>query len=106
MATRIIPNLNFRIDGDGEPDYSVISENEVIRDLVYEQTYLGIKEAVRRRLKHAKIVEVNSTGQFLAIEKPEFELALNNTIQYYEVLEDYEKCAEIVELKNQLYESK
>ena len=102
MAKRIIPNLQFNINGDGEPDYSVIGENEVVRDIVYSQTVWGIRDAIKRKLKHAKIVEINSTGQYLTVEKQDFKLALENSIQYYEVLEDYEACAEIVKLKNQL----
>ena len=102
MAKRQIPNLQFNISGDGEPDYSIIAENEIIRDIVYSQTVLGIREAINRKAKHAKIVEINSTGQYLTVEKQDFELALENSIHYYEIMEDYETCAEIVKLKNKL----
>jgi hypothetical protein len=102
MAKRQIPNLQFNINGEGEPDYSIIAENEAIRDIVYSQTILGIREAINRKTKHAKIVEINSTGQYLTVEKIDFELALENSIHYYEVIEDYETCAEIVKLKNKL----
>ena len=102
MAKRQIPNLQFNINGDGEPDYSVISENAVVRDIVYYQTVTGIRDAIKRKLKHAKIVEINSTGQYLTVEKQDFKSALDKSISYYEVFEDYETCAEIVKLKNQL----
>jgi len=102
MAKRQIPNLQFNINGDGEPDYSVIAENEIIRDIVYSQTVWGIRDAIKRKAKHAKIVEINSTGQYLTVEKHDFKSALNNTIMYYEILEDYETCAEIVKLKEKL----
>jgi len=102
MAKRQIPNLQFNINGEGEPDYSIIAENEIVRDLVYSQTVLGIREAINRKTKHAKIVEINSTGQYLTVEKQDFKSALENSIHYYEVLEDYEACAEIVKLKNKL----
>ena len=102
MSKRIIPNLQFNINGEGEPDYSVIAENEIVRDIVYSQTVWGIRDAIKRKLKHAKIVEINSTGQYLTVEKQDFKSALDNSISYYEVLEDYEACAEIVKLKKQL----
>ncbi len=102
MSKRIIPNLQFNINGDGEPDYSVIGQNEVVQDIVYSQTVYGIREAIKRKLKHAKIVEINSTGQYLTVDKQDFESALNKSISYYEKFEDYETCAEIVKLKNQL----
>lgn len=102
MAKRQIPNLQFNINGDGEPDYSVIAENEVVQDIVYSQTVWGIRDAIKRKSKYAKIVEINSTGQYLTVDKQDFESALNKSISYYEKFEDYETCAEIVKLKNQL----
>ena len=102
MNKRLIPNLQFNIAGGGEPDYSIIAENPIIRDIVYTQTVWGIRDAIKRKLKHAKIVEINSTGQYLTVEKQDFESTLNNTIAYYELFENYEACAEIVKLKNQL----
>lgn len=102
MAKRIIPNLQFNIAGNGEPDYSIISQNKVVRDIVYANTFVGIKEAVKKRSKHAKICEINSSGHYLTVEQEDFKTALDNTLSYYEKSEDYETCAEIVKLKNQL----
>jgi hypothetical protein len=102
MAKRVIPNLQFNIVGEGTADYSAISQNEIVQDIVYSNTFWGIKEAVKKRLKHAKIVEVNSSGHYLTVEQENFKEALDNTIMYYEKQEDYETCAEIVKLKNQL----
>ena len=102
MAKRQIPNLQFNIEGNGEPDYSVISQNTVVRDIVYANTFVSIREAIKKRSKHAKICEINSSGHYLTVEQEDFKTALDNTLQYYEILEEYEMCAEIVELKNQL----
>ncbi len=102
MARRIIPNLQFNIAGNGEPDYSVISKNEDIKNIIYYSTFDGIKEAIKKRAKNAKICEINSSGQYLAIEREDFKAALDNTLHYYEQSEDYETCAAIVELKNKL----
>jgi hypothetical protein len=102
MSKRIIPNLQFNINGEGEPDYSVIATNEVVRDIVYSQTVWGIRDAIKRKLKHAKIVEINSTGQYLTVDKQDFKSALDKSISYYEIFEDYETCAEIIKLKEKL----
>ena len=102
MAKRQIPNLQFNINGEGEPDYSIIGENEIIQDIVYYQTVTGIRDAIKRKTKHAKIVEINSTGQYLTVDKQDFVSALNKSISYYEKFEDYETCAEIVKLKEKL----
>lgn len=102
MAKRIIPNLQFNIAEGGEPDFSVISKNEIVRELVYTNTFEGIREAVKKRSKNARVIEINSSGQYITIEEEDFKLALDNTLSYYEQREDYETCAEIVELKNKL----
>jgi hypothetical protein len=102
MSKRIIPNLQFNINGDGIPDYSAIGANEIVQDIVYSQTVWGIREAIKRKAKHAKIVEINSTGHYLTVDKQDFESALNKSISYYEKFEDYETCAEIVKLKEKL----
>lgn len=102
MAKRIIPNLHFNVAEGGEPDYSVISKNEMIRDIIYANTFVGIREAIKKRAKHAKICEINSSGQYLTVEQEDYKAALDNALSYYEVLEEYETCAEIVELKNKL----
>ena len=102
MAKRIIPNLQFNIAQVGEPDFSVISKNEIVRDLVYSNTFEGIREAIKKRAKNAKVIEINSSGQYITIEQEDFKTALDNTLFYYEQKEDYETCAKIVELKNKL----
>jgi hypothetical protein len=102
MAKRQIPNLQFNINGEGEPDYSIIAESEVIRDIVHYQTVTGIRDAIKRKLKYAKIVEINSTGQYLTIEQQDFKSALDKSISYYEVFEDYETCSSIMKLKEKL----
>ena len=102
MSKRIIPNLQFNINGDGEPDYSAIGENEIVQDIVYSQTVYGIREAIKRKAKYAKILEINSTGNYLTVDKQDFKSALDKSISYYEKFEDYETCAEIVKLKNEL----
>lgn len=102
MSKRIIPNLQFNINGDGEPDYSIIGKNEVVQDIVYSQTVWGIRDAIKRKSKHAKIVEINSTGQYITVEKHDFKSALDKSILYFEKFEDYETCAEIIKLKDKL----
>ncbi len=102
MAKRIIPNLQFNIAPGGEPDFSAIAKNDIVRDLVYANTFVGIREAVKKRAKNAKVIEIDSSGQYITIEKEDFKTALDNTLLYYEQREDYETCAEIIELKNKL----
>jgi len=59
MSKRIIPNITFHSDGWDEPDYSTLSTDETVRNIIYTNTFIGIKEAIKKRAKNAKIIEVN-----------------------------------------------
>jgi hypothetical protein len=102
MSKRIIPNITFHSDGWDEPDYSALSTDETVRNIIYTNTFIGIKEAIKKRAKNAKIIEVNSSGHYITIVKEDFKTALDNTLNYHENLEDYETCAQIIKLKNQI----
>lgn len=103
MSKRIIPNIIFTSENINElPDYSLLSQNKIVKSIVCENTFIGIKEAIKKRSKNAKIIEVNSSGYYITIGKEDYKTALDNVIGYYETLEDYETCAEIMNLKKQL----
>jgi hypothetical protein len=102
MSRRIIPNLIFKSDGWEEPDYSTLSTDETVRNIIYTNTFIGIKEAIKKRAKNAKIIEVNSSGHYITVVKEDFKTALDNTLIYHEELEDYETCAQIIKLKKQI----
>lgn len=102
MSRRVIPNLQFNINQDGEPDYSIIGENAIVQDIIHSQAVWGIRDAIKCKLKHAKIIEINSTGNYLTVEKHDFRSALDKSILYFEKFEDYETCGEILKLKNKL----
>jgi hypothetical protein len=102
MSRRIIPNLIFESDGWEEPDYSVLSTDENVRKIIYTNTFVGIKEAIKKRAKNAKIIEINSSGHYVTVVKEDFKKALDTTLIYHEELEDYETCAQIIKLKKQI----
>jgi hypothetical protein len=102
MSRRIIPNLIFESDGWEEPDYSVLSTDENVRKIIYTNTFVGIKEAIKKRAKNAKIIEINSSGHYVTVVKEDFKKALDTTLIYHEGLEDYETCAQIIKLKKQI----
>lgn len=102
MSKRIIPNITFHSDGWDEPDYSTLSTDETVRNIIYTNTFIGIKEAIKKRAKNAKIIEVNSSGHYVTVVKEDFKTALDNILSYHENLEDYETCAQIIKLKNQI----
>jgi len=102
MSRRVIPNLKINIIGCGNPDFSNISKDTSFQKILRVNTLNGIREAIKRRSKHAKIIEINSTGDYITIDKEDFSSALDSTLCYFEKIEDYETCDSIMKLKREI----
>lgn len=96
MAKRIIPNLCVFFDS--EYDYSLLSDNENIIDIILGSVVLGIKDANKLKRKEAIIVELNSTGNYVSLPKEKWQQSLEKAQQHYIKSEDYEVCADIQKL--------
>jgi len=90
-------------------DMSEISSNELVespqfQESVFIETYNSIKSAITSKKTEAHICEINTSGTLITIEKPNWNNALQSVIDYYADQDDFEKCIEIKELQNTLYE--
>ena len=102
---RVIPNIKVIIPENVDLsllNLNLISENQNVVDLIIPSAFNGIKEAVSRKWKQAKICEINSTGTYVTVEKDKFSDLLDNILPYYVDREEYEICSEIITLKNKI----
>ena len=60
MSKRVIPNLQFNINGEGEPDYSVIGENEIKNQELIVKNFDEGKEV---KITNSKIIEFLQQNQ-------------------------------------------
>jgi hypothetical protein len=100
MAKRIVPNLYIAVQDESEIE--TLSDNQYIKDILFNSIILGIEEAVKGRKKEATVIELNSSGNYISIPKNKWEESLTNAEQYFIKLEEYETCADIQKLKESI----
>jgi hypothetical protein len=93
MAKRIIPNLYIAIQ-EGT-DFSAIQNNSQIQEILFNSIVDGIKEAAKTNRKEATIIELNSSGNYIAINRNDWKPSLEKAQEYFTNLEQYEVCAAI-----------
>ena len=85
--------------------YNDLIESPQFQESVFIETYNSIKTAINNKKTEAHIFEINTSGTLIIIEKNNWKNALQAVIDYYATKDDFEKCIEIKELQNKLYES-
>jgi hypothetical protein len=96
MAKRIIPNLYIAIK-DGT-DFDLVQENEQIQSILFNSIISGIEDAIKTNKEEATIIELNSSGNYISLDKDNWKPSLEKAQVYFTSLEEYEKCADIQKL--------
>ena len=82
-----------------------LSDPEV-KEQLFDSLYETIENSYSRRNTKAKLGEINKSGLLVTIPKSEWINALSSSLTHYVDDEQYEKCAKINKLMNQLYEER
>jgi hypothetical protein len=96
MSKRKIPNLYITVQ-EGI-DFTAIQENIQIKSILYNSVFEGIKSAAETNKSEATIIELNSTGNYITLNKKDWKQSLINAQQYFIQAESYEMCADIQKL--------
>lgn len=77
-----------------------IASSEILKKLLSDNLPLSIKRAHASGATYASVFEINSSETYLEISKSQWIPALQTIITWYsdEKVQDYEKCAEIAKL--------
>ena len=100
-VTRIIPKMMVDLS---QISYDELIESPQFQESVFFETYNSIKNAIKDKKSEAHIFEINASGTLITIEKDNWNDALQAVIDYYAGKDNFEKCIEIKELQNKLYE--
>lgn len=65
-------------------------ENE---ELVYNRILVAIKEGIRADLDMIKLFELSGTGVYVTSFREDWKSGLKGALQFFEEVEEYEKCA-------------
>jgi hypothetical protein len=79
-------------------------ETEAVVTLVFDEVPKGIARAIKKRQSVADILEINSSGVYLQIDKKFWRNALESCKEYHLKREAFEECAEIQALIERAFE--
>jgi hypothetical protein len=83
-----IPKLNYE---EGDSLEEIFKQN---KDIVYNRIFESIKFGVKKNLKEVFVFELGSTESYLNLSINDWKTSLENCIEYFTEMEDYEKCME------------
>ena len=92
----------FRLNASPGVDYSKLTENDYIREVVIEETISAIKDGISKNKKSTSIFEIADSNYYIELERTEWKSALENVIQYYVDKEDYDTCVKCRDLIEKL----
>jgi hypothetical protein len=100
MKKRKIPTLRLSMSSD--VDYSEIMNIPGVSDVVIEELVLAVKEGVLNKKKSISLFALADTDYYINIEKDQWGISLNNALNHYVKIEDYNKCIECRDILNKL----
>jgi hypothetical protein len=94
--------LNLELFFDDESDLEILMETEEFHDLLFNEVIRALKLAIENKENKATILFLTNLKSALIVTEENFASLIDNVILYFEKLENYEKCNELVELKSKL----
>lgn len=94
--------LSVEILYDDKEDLDILTESEDFHKLLFDEVITGIEEALNSNSVTAKIIYIPNLECSVTIYKRNFKAAIEGVIKFYEKQEDYDKCAELVKLKQKV----
>lgn len=93
--------FDFNLDAMTAED---IASSEILKKLLSDNVPLSIKRAHSSGASHASLFEINASETYVEIPKSQWIPALETVISWHsdEKVQDYERCAEIAKLIEEL----
>lgn len=83
-------------------DYDKICEVPEFKHIVMHELVVAVKDGIIKNRKTIELFEISDTKMCLNIEKENWKSSLNQAMEYFTSLENYDKCVECRELIKQL----
>lgn len=94
---RKVPLLNYNIGSFS--DYEVLTELSETKKKIFKGLVEAIVHSNTKELQVAEIFQINETNKVLLLEKDKWKRSLENAMEFYVAIEDYEngiKCRELI----------
>lgn len=97
---RRVPIIRISLTKDA--DYDKICEVPEFKNVVMHELVIAVKDGIRKNKKTIELFEISDTKMCLNIEKEDWKSSLNQAMEYFSSMENYDKCVECRELIKQL----
>ena len=98
--------LSIEITYDEPGELMALVENEEISKVLIDEAIDTIEHALVKKRKSARVCYIPNLECSVVLEQRNFIKVLDNAIKFYEYQENYKKCAELVNLKERVNESR
>ena len=97
--------LSIEILYDYKEELDELVENDDFSRLMFQEAIATIENALNKKRKTARVFYIPNIDCSVMLEYKNFIKVLNTAIQFYEQQEEYDECAKLVRLKEQVNES-
>lgn len=92
----------FKILFKGGDDFDKLKESLEFKNIVYGEVSEALKYAIKNKKTKMDLFNLEDFGLTISVKKLKFKSVLDKTIKFYEGQNNFEKCAELTKLKEQL----
>ena len=97
-------DIEMREDKEAEfkfteiPSIPVLEEEEASdffednNDFVYDRLIQAVQEGIQSGRQSIRLFELNGTGVFMTSNKADWQKGVQQALDYFEIIEDYDKC--------------
>ena len=97
--------LSIEILYDYKEELDELVGNDDFSRLMFQEAIATIENALNKKRKTARVFYIPNIDCSVMLEYKNFIEVLNTAIQFYEQQEEYDECAKLVRLKEQVNES-
>ena len=99
-----VVDIEMREDKEAEfkfteiPSIPVLEEEEASdffednNDFVYDRLIQAVQEGIQSGRQSIRLFELNGTGVFMTSNKADWQKGVQQALDYFEIIEDYDKC--------------
>jgi hypothetical protein len=99
-SKRKIPNLNISVNGAYQLD--CLLDHPDFNRVIFNEIVTAVKEGIENKKSTVTLFEINESGFVVDLDKENWNSSLDSAISFFEKQENYEKCHECSNLKNQI----
>ena len=94
--------LSLEILYDYKEELDTLLEDEDFHKLILDEAVKVIDEAIKQNEPSVRLAYISNLESSIFIQKSNFKKVINKALSFYEKKEDYDKCSELVKLKNKI----